>query len=315
MRSPALLALLLAVLAGGLLAWRGLLAQRDVELPETTAPAKPVGQEPGPRLEPELVAPPRTPRPASTGLTPPPRTEAERELLEAAEMTQEQVDEAEQLHAAGLVSADKVDDARLVLLRVRHAAAELTDVSYHQGRAEIYARRLGRVEQAHAAGALDEMDVREARLNLSEATAAASETWGPYAEAWGEHFLWLQRRDELEAEAGRTSWGGAGGALRGFHRARPAPAGISEEVRAALVRVTTLEKGSVLAIAREGQELHLGFHTVVDVHVGEDLIVSRDTQYVATIRLERVSGSSGTARPVEGMQKLPIAAGDLVSKR
>lgn len=314
MRRLTLLALSLAVLAGGLLAWRGLLGQRDVELGEASARAKPAGQEQGPRREPELVAPPRTPRPASTRLAPPPRTDAERELLEAVEMAQESVNEAEELHAAGLVSADKVDDGRLELLRVRHAAAELTDVSYHQGRAEICARRLGRVERAHAAGVLDEGDLRDARLNLSEATAAASGTWDSYAKAWEEHFLWLQRRNELEAEAGRTSWGAASGALRGFHRARPAPAGISEEVRAALVRVTTLEKGSVL-VAREGQEFDLYFHTVVDVRVGEDLIVSRGTQYVATIRLERVSGASGTARPVEGMQKLPIAAGDVVSKR
>ncbi len=206
----------------------------------------------------------------------------------AREEWERQLARDETLVAAGLLSADEADTNRLNVLVERRVSGEMTEVEYHQARAEIHARRVARREALYAAGLLDERELREARLVLAEALAGDAADDAHYAAAWRDHFDWLKALELRAAEAGRVDGRTGRGWIEEFLRERPWPTGTADDAERTFAPYLRPRWGwvrDVVGGAEGSQRVRIVFGGPTPLKVGHERDLYRSDVPVATVRV------------------------------
>lgn len=231
---------------------------------------------------------------------PPP---AERQQQETPPLTSEQVAVREEwehqraedrsLVTAGLRSADEADTNRLVGLRDRLQCGELPEQEFHRARAEIYARKYRRREAAYAAGHLREDELREALLDLAEATAAAKANPAQYEAAWEEQLAWLQDTTQRAVAEGTLRESAARERVGRFLRRYPWPPGVAEEAESRFAPYLTPRWGWIDAVDRGEagvRRVRVVFGGPTRLQLGRERDLWRGDRLVGTARVEEIEG-------------------------
>lgn len=242
-----------------------------------------------------LVGAPVT-APASPSRVPPPERQLTPEQRLVLDEWARNLARDSALVSAGLLSPDEADTLRLVGLRERRECGEMAEGDFYRARAEVHGRRVARRVRLHAAGRIEEKELRDAELDLAEAQAEVSGDAGAYTVAWQEHLQWLQESAAILLEAGRLSDGQARERVELFLRTRPWPPGTAAQAGRTLTPYLSSRWGWVDALVggpRGVERVRMRFGRGPPLQDGQEIRLWRGDIPIAEIRVVDIDRDTG----------------------